>query len=106
MCEVVSKTLLFKKQQHCFPQKPIVFPKTHSFPTCALFYPIVLKRKIITGQDNLVFYWPGKQVFYLIDESECGRKDANTVASMVHHFCKHHGHGEKHAAIHFDNCFG
>jgi len=23
--------------------------KTHCFPTCALFYPIVLKRKIITG---------------------------------------------------------
>ena len=27
---------------HCFPHK------NHCFPTCALFYPIVLKRKIIT----------------------------------------------------------
>ena len=40
MCDVVSKTLL---------KKPIVFQKTHCFQTCALFYPIVLKRKFITG---------------------------------------------------------
>jgi len=44
MCEVVSK-----KQQHCIKKKNIVFPKKHCFPTCALFYPIVLKRKDITG---------------------------------------------------------
>jgi len=39
-----QKTLLFKK--------PIVFQKTHCFPTCALFYPIVLKRKIVTEYDH------------------------------------------------------
>jgi len=35
-------------KKHSFFKKNIVFQKTHSFPTCALFYPIVLKRKIIT----------------------------------------------------------
>ena len=39
MCEVVSKTLL---------KNPLFSKKTHCFQTCALFYPIVLKRKIIT----------------------------------------------------------
>jgi len=58
-------------------------------------------------QNNTDFcYCPGKKVFYLVDESECGGKGANTVASMAHHFFKHHGHGKKHAAIHFDNCCG
>ena len=49
MCEVVSKNIALKKQQHCFSpkkhcfsQKPIVFQHVH------FFYPIVLKRKIIT----------------------------------------------------------
>jgi len=47
MCEVVSKNIAFKKNivqknPHCFPQKPIVFQHVH------FFYPIVLKRKIIT----------------------------------------------------------
>jgi len=53
MRKLVSRKHCFKKKktEHCFPQiKPIVFlKKTHCFPTCALFYPIVLKRKIITG---------------------------------------------------------
>jgi len=56
MCKVVSQTLLYKQNTHGFPKQTIVFPKnplffqkTHCFPTCALFYPIVLKRKIITA---------------------------------------------------------
>ena len=32
-------------------KKHIVFKKKHCFPTSALFYPIVLKQKIITGDD-------------------------------------------------------
>jgi len=42
----LQKTLLSKK--HSFPKNPLFSKKTHCFPTCALFYPIVLKRKIIT----------------------------------------------------------
>ena len=45
MCEVVSKML----KNTLFPQK------THCFPPCALFYPIVLKRKIITAYMHLVY---------------------------------------------------
>ena len=41
MFEVVTKT-------NCFLKNPLFSKKTHCFPTCALFYPIVLKRKIIT----------------------------------------------------------
>jgi len=41
MCEVMSKTLLLKNNN-------IAFQINHCFPTCALFYPIVLKRIIIT----------------------------------------------------------
>ena len=48
MCEVVSKTLLLKKNI-VLPKNPLFSRKTHCFPTCALFYPIVLKRKIITA---------------------------------------------------------
>ena len=51
MCEVVSKNIAFFKKQHCFPKNPLFSQKSHCFPTCALFYPIVLKRKIIT-EDN------------------------------------------------------
>jgi len=40
MREVVSKNIALKKN--------LFSKKTHCFPTCALFYPIVLKRKIIT----------------------------------------------------------
>jgi len=37
-------------KKHCFSKKKTFFsPKTHCFPTCAPFYPIVLKRKNITG---------------------------------------------------------
>jgi len=41
-----KKTLLFFKN-------PLFSKKSHCFPTCALFYPIVLKRKIITGWHTL-----------------------------------------------------
>ena len=53
-----------------------------------------------------VFYFVGRQVFYLIDESENTGKGANSVISMVHHFFQYHGYGEKTASIHFDNCSG
>jgi len=49
MCEVVSKKHCFLKQNIVFPKNPLFSQKTHCFPTCALFYPIVLKRKIITA---------------------------------------------------------
>ena len=29
MCEVLSKNIALKKQQHCFPKKPIVFQHVH-----------------------------------------------------------------------------
>lgn len=45
-------------------------------------------------------------MFYLIDEAENTGKGANSVISMAHHFFQHHGHGEKIASIHFDNCSG
>ena len=46
-----QKNIVFKTnpKKHCFPKKTLFSHKTHCFPTCALFYPIVLKRKIITG---------------------------------------------------------
>jgi len=47
MCEVVLKTLLFFLN-HCFPQKPIVFPKKNIVFQHVHFYTIVLKRKIIS----------------------------------------------------------
>jgi len=50
MREVVSKNIALKKhtlfpppKTHCFSQKPIVFQHVH------FFFPIVLKRKIITA---------------------------------------------------------
>jgi len=48
-----QKTLLLKNNNIVFPQKTLFFPKTHCFPTCALFYPIVLKRKIITAYQQI-----------------------------------------------------
>jgi len=36
-------------QKHCFKNPLFSKKKTHCFPTCALSYPIVLKRKIITA---------------------------------------------------------
>jgi len=52
-----NKSCVKSCQKHCFlknnnivfPKNPLFSQKTHSFPTCALLYPIVLKRKIITG---------------------------------------------------------
>ena len=45
-------------KQHCFKNifspKPIVFPKNPLFFNICTFYPIVLKRKIITGHRNLI----------------------------------------------------
>jgi len=54
MFEVLSKhcfrKTLFSQKTPLFSQKtPLFSKKNHCFPTCALFYPIVLKRKIITG---------------------------------------------------------
>ena len=39
----LNTSLFSEKKTHCFSQKPIVFQHD-----CALFYPIVLKQKIIT----------------------------------------------------------
>ena len=50
MCEVVSKNIALKNNNIVFPQKPIVFPKNPLFSNMCTFYPIVLKRKIITGR--------------------------------------------------------
>ena len=36
---------------------PLFSEKNHCFPTCALFYPIVLKRKIITGPNITLIYY-------------------------------------------------
>ena len=45
--------------KHCV--KNPLFKKTHCFPTCALFYPIVLKRKIITAYICLLFSFENRQ---------------------------------------------
>ena len=46
---LLKKLTLFSQKNPLFSQKnPLFSQKTHCFPTCALFYPIVLKRKIIT----------------------------------------------------------
>ena len=55
MCEVVSKTLLLKNNNIVFPKKNIVFPKNPLFSNMCTFYPIVLKRKIITAQNYISF---------------------------------------------------
>ena len=49
MCEVVSKYIALKKH-------PLFLKKKHCFPTCAFFYPIALKRKIITDYVIHVHY--------------------------------------------------
>jgi len=46
-----NKSCVKSCQKYCF-KNPLFTKKTHCFPTCALFYPIVLKRKIIT--DNII----------------------------------------------------
>jgi len=57
--------MLYNKKNHVwsrvkniafFKNKPIVFQNTHCFPTCALFHPIVLKRKIITVHSVYFIY--------------------------------------------------
>ena len=42
-----NKSCVESCKKHCF-KNPLFKKKTHCFPTSALFYPIVLKRKIIT----------------------------------------------------------
>jgi len=44
-----NKSYVKSCQKYCF-KNPLFLKKTHCFPTCALFYPIVLKRKIITAR--------------------------------------------------------
>ena len=48
------KSIALKKKHIVFPKNPLFYQKTHCFPTCALFYPIVLKRKIITGWQYVI----------------------------------------------------
>ena len=56
ICFIIKINHLWSRvKKHCFKktlfsQKKTLFSqKAHCFPTCALFYPIVLKWKIITG---------------------------------------------------------
>ena len=46
------------------------------------------------------------QVNYLIDEAVSCGKGANCVISLLHHFFKPFGVGEKHVHLHADNCSG
>ena len=78
----VKKTLLLKINI-VFQINPLFSAKTHCFSTCALFYPIVLKRKIITGHSkNLQL---GTRIFtqlythYFV---------CNEVHTVIHHFAK------------------
>ncbi|XP_053374055.1 uncharacterized protein LOC123563558 [Mercenaria mercenaria] len=48
----------------------------------------------------------GKQVFYLVDESDSIGKGADSVVSMVHHYLYWYGHGEIDGKFHFDNAAG
>ena len=53
MCEVVSKTLLFKKK-HCFPKKPIVFQKKPIvFQHVLFFIPLFWNKKLSLDVHNL-----------------------------------------------------
>ncbi|XP_052819739.1 uncharacterized protein LOC128245579 isoform X1 [Mya arenaria] len=45
----------------------------------------------------------GKQTFYLVSEAELPGKGNNSFVSMAHHYFQHHGVGEKHAEVHFDD---
>ena len=45
-----------------------------------------------------------QQVNFLIDESVCAGKGANTTISYVHYFLQNHGLGETNAHFHADNC--
>ena len=46
--------MLYNQNKSCVKscKKTLLFKKKHCFPTCALFYPIVLKQKIITDRCN------------------------------------------------------
>ncbi|XP_053402544.1 uncharacterized protein LOC123560143 [Mercenaria mercenaria] len=48
----------------------------------------------------------GKQVFYLVDESDSFGKGADSIVSMVHHYLYWYGHGEIDGKFHFDNAAG
>ena len=45
-----------------------------------------------------------RQINYLIDEADFPGKTANTVISLVDHFFRHHGLGERTAYLTADNC--
>ena len=46
----------------------------------------------------------GRSVFYLIDETDNYGKGADATCSLFHRYLPHHALGEKHLALHFDNC--
>jgi len=50
-----NKSYVKSCQKFCF-KNPLFSKENHCFPTCALFYPIDLKRKIITGLETTSFY--------------------------------------------------
>ena len=47
-----------------------------------------------------------RQVNYLIDEASDTGKGSNTIISLLHHFFKVHGLGEREVHLHADNCIG
>jgi len=51
ICFIIKINHVWSRVKKCFKNAFFFFQKTHCFPTCALFYPIVLKRKIITDCD-------------------------------------------------------
>ena len=90
-----KKNIAFKKNI-VFPKKPLFYQKTHCFPTCALFYPIVLKRKIITDGSEYVsshvstarvLYWHN----YLKLQIQLSSKFRIILCTIVHvstvHYC-------------------
>ena len=46
----------------------------------------------------------GRSIFYLIDETDNYGKGANATCSLFHHYLPDNALGEKHLALHFDNC--
>ena len=46
----------------------------------------------------------GSQIFYLVDEDQRCRKEANTVTSLLHYLFEHKGYGETNVQLHMDNC--
>ena len=47
-----------------------------------------------------------RQVNYLIDEASDTGKGSNSIISLLHHFFKFHGLGEREVHLHADNCIG